>query len=163
MWQRIQTVFLATVILCLIATIFFPIWVHKDASSGEWHKLYPLQLTTQNDFESQAGAGAKKTIVYFPYAITAILAIASATIAFIEIRKFKDRMLQMKMGALNSLFMAGTITSAVIFSNQLMKTYSGGIYGFGLWLPGIAVICNLLANRFIRRDEKLVRDSNRLR
>jgi hypothetical protein len=67
------------------------------------------------------------------------------------------------MGALNSLFMAGTIASAVIFSNQLMKTYSGGVYGLGLWLPGIAVVCNLLANRFIRRDEKLVRDSNRLR
>jgi hypothetical protein len=72
-------------------------------------------------------------------------------------------MLQMKMGALNSFFIAGTIACAFIFSNQLMKVHGGGIYGFGLWLPGIAVICNFLANRFIRRDEKLVRDSNRLR
>ena len=162
MWQRIQTVFLAVAILCLIATIFFPIWVHQDAS-GDWHKLYPVQLTTQTDFKGENGQGSQKSFVYFPYAITAIFAIASATIAFIEIRKFKDRLLQMKLGALNSLFMAGTIASAVIFSNQLVKTYNGGAYGLGLWLPGVAVICNLLANRFIRRDEKMVRDSNRLR
>ena len=35
--------------------------------------------------------------------------------------------------------------------------------GLGLWLPGAAVICNLLANRFIRKDERLVRDADRLR
>jgi hypothetical protein len=69
----------------------------------------------------------------------------------------------MKLGALNSLLLAGTILSAFIFSNQLTKEFHGGQLGLGLWLPGIAVLCNLLANRFIRRDEKLVRDSNRLR
>jgi hypothetical protein len=72
-------------------------------------------------------------------------------------------MLQMKLGALNSLLLAGTILSAFIFSNNLSKDFQGGQFGLGLWLPGIAVLCNLLANRFIRRDEKLVRDSNRLR
>jgi hypothetical protein len=69
----------------------------------------------------------------------------------------------MKLGALNSLFLAGIIVCAYIFSNQLAKTFQGGQYGLGLWLPGVAVLCNLLANRFIRRDEKIVRDSNRLR
>ena len=92
-----------------------------------------------------------------------MLAIAAITIAIIQVQKFKNRVLQMKLGALNSLFMAGTIASAVIFSNQLTKAFQGGQYGLGLWLPGIAVVCNLLANRFIRRDEKLVRDSDRLR
>ena len=92
-----------------------------------------------------------------------MVAIAAITLAVISIRKFKDRMLQMKLGALNSLFMAGTIASAVIFSNGLVKQLQGGHYGLGLWLPGVAVICNLLANRFIRRDEQIVRDSNRLR
>jgi len=103
------------------------------------------------------------TTEYFPYSTTAILAIAAATLAFIEVGKYKKRVLQMKLGALNSLFMAGSIVCAVIFSNQLLKTYEGGMYGLGLWLPGVAVICNLLANRFIRRDERLVRDSQRLR
>ena len=158
MWQRIQTVFLAIVIISLIVTIFLPIWIYEDPS-GKVYELYPLHYT----IKTTATDGADRITTYFPYSITAILAIASLTLAFIEIRKFKDRVTQMKLGALNSLFMAGTIASAVIFSNQFIKTFQGGAYGLGLWLPGVAVICNLLANRFIRRDEKLVRDSNRLR
>ena len=71
-------------------------------------------------------------------------------------------MLQVKLGALNSLFMVGIIAAAVLFSNSFVKTF-GGMYGFGLWLPGVAVLSNMLANFFIRRDEKIVRDSNRLR
>jgi hypothetical protein len=154
MWQRIQTVFLAIAIITLLVTIFLPIWVYQDAS-GQSHQLYPLHYTIVQNGE--------RTTQYFPYALTAILAIASATLAMISIRKYKNRLLQMKLGALNSLFMAGTIASAVFFSNQFMKSFGGGQYGFGLWLPGIAVVSNLLANRFIRRDEKIVRDANRLR
>lgn len=158
MWQRIQTVFLAIVIISLIATIFLPIWVYTDAS-GKVHQLYALHYTVK---ETAAVNDAGVTN-YLPYCLTAILAIASATIAIIEIRKYKRRVVQMKLGALNSLFMAGTIASAVIFSNQFIKTFQGGNYGLGLWLPGVAVVCNLLANQFIRRDERLVRDSERLR
>jgi type IV secretory pathway TrbD component len=154
MWQRIQTLFLLIVIVSLVVTIFLPIWIYGDPS-GVTHELYPLHYTT-----IQNGV---RTTQYFPFSITAILTIASATLAIIAIRKYKNRMLQMKLGALNSLFMAGTIASAVIFSNQLIKTFHGGNYGMGLWLPGVAVICNLVSNQFIRRDERLVRDSNRLR
>lgn len=158
MWQRIQTVFLVIVIGSLIATIFLPIWGYED-SSGKIHELYPLHYSVKE----VTASGEIRQTSYLPYALTAMLAIAAATLAIIEIRSFKNRMLQMKLGALNSLFMAGTIASAVIFSNGFIKTFQGGSYGLGLWLPGVAVICNLIANRFIRRDEKLVRDSGRLR
>jgi hypothetical protein len=154
MWQRIQTVFLIIAIISLIGSIFFPIWVFHE-SSGQTHSLYALHYTVTE--------GTEATTKYFPFSVTAILAIAAITIAIIEIRKFKKRVVQMKLGALNSLFMAGSIASAVIFSNQLIKSFQGGNYGLGLWLPGVAVICNLLANQFIRRDEKIVRDSDRLR
>jgi hypothetical protein len=154
MWQRIQTVFLIIAIISLVGSIFYPIWSYQDGQ-GQTHKLFALHYSVIE---------TSQTITqYFPYAITAILAIASATISFIELRKFKNRVLQMKLGALNSLFMAGSIASAVIFSNQLVKAFNGGQYGLGLWLPGVAVICNLIANQFIRRDERIVRDSNRLR
>jgi hypothetical protein len=154
MWQRIQTVFLVIAIISLVLSIFFPIWMYNDPL-GQQHKLFPLHYTvTENNAPN---------VDYWPYAVTAILSVAAITIAIVEIGKFKDRVLQMKLGALNSLFMAGAIASAVIFSNQLVKTYNGGSYGLALWLPGVAVLCNLLANRFIRRDEKLVRESDRLR
>jgi len=154
MWQRIQTVFLVIAILSLVSTIFLPLWSYQEPS-GTTHTLYALHYSfTENGV---------KTTTYFPYFITAILAIAAATLAFVEIGKYKDRILQMKLGALNSIFMAGTIVSAVLFANQMFKTFEGGSHELGLWVPGIAVLCNLVANRVIRRDEKLVRDSERLR
>ena len=155
MWQRIQTVFLVIAIISLLGAILFPIWVHQD-SIEQVHKLFAFH------YSKTAVSGESETL-YFPYVVTAVLAIAAITIAIIEIGKYRDRVLQMKLGALNSLFLAGMIFCAFFFSNDLAKTFQGGQYGLGLWLPGIAVVCNLLANRFIRRDEKIVRDSNRLR
>ena len=154
MWQRIQTVFLAIAVASLVASIFLPIWGYLG-NDGITHELYPLHYST-----IQNGA---RSANYFPYCITAVLAIASATLAVISIRRYDNRLLQLKIGAVNSLLMAGTIASGIILSNGLMKTVGGGNYGFGLFVPGIAVVCNLVANQFIRRDEKLVRDSNRLR
>ncbi len=154
MWQRIQTVFLVIVIISLVASIFMPIWVFVEAS-GKVHSLYALHYTiVENEV---------RTTVYFPYSLTAILAIAAATLAFISIRKYTNRLTQIKLGALNSLFLAGTIGSAVYFFNTLYSVHQGGNYSFGLFLPGIAVVCNWLAMRFIRKDERLVRDSDRLR
>ena len=153
MWQRIQTVFLVIAIVSLLVSIFLPIWVTE--TDGNRHTLYALHYSS---FEN-----GNQTAVYFPYCLTAVFAIASITVALIEIGKYKNRMLQMKLGALNSLFLVGTIGCAVYFASDLMKAFKGGDYGLGLWLPGVAVLANLLANRFIRKDEKLVRDSERLR
>lgn len=154
MWQRIQTVFLAIAIISLIASVFLPIWGFQTAD-GSTHELYALHYTVIKD--------NVRTTSYMPYCLTAMLALAAATLAVIEIRRYDNRLLQMKLGALNSFFMAGTIAAAVIFANNMVKAHGGGSYGLGLWIPGVAVVCNLLANQFIRRDEKLVRDSDRLR
>jgi hypothetical protein len=157
MWQRIQTVFLLIVILSLVASIFLPIWMMNKGHIQ--HVLFPLYYGTH--FVGEHGEGLSHS--YIPYCITAILFLAAITIAAIEIMKYKDRLLQIKLGTLNSLLLAGGLGSAVYFATTMVKTYEGGQYGFGLWLPGVAVIANWLAMRFIRRDEKLVRDSDRLR
>lgn len=156
MWQRIQTIFLIVVAMSMTATVFLPLWVFRPGSENA-HVLYALHYTVKED-------GSINT-QYFPYSLTAILAIASATIALVSIGKYNNRLLQRKLGALNSLFMAGTVGMAFYFANQLMKSHeiSGQQYGIGFYLPVMAVIANFLANRFIMRDEKLVRDSDRLR
>lgn len=154
MWQRIQTVFLALAIISLLGAIFLPIWVFQDPS-GKSHELYALHYTLIEN--------GVRTTTYFPYFITAILLVAAATLAFMEIRKFKDRITQIKLGALNSLFIALALCAGVYFGTTMIKTFQGGRYGLGLWLPAVAVVCNWAAIRFIKRDEKLVRDSDRLR
>jgi len=138
----------------MILMIFFPAWVAE--SNGVKHELYPLHYSFTE--------GSVKTTTYFPYALSAILAVAAATIAFMAIGKFENRMTQIKMGALNSLVMAGSLAALVWFATQRIKaTEVAGQYGLSLWLPAAAMIFNMIANRFIRRDEKLVRDSDRLR
>ncbi|MBS1543758.1 MAG: DUF4293 domain-containing protein [Bacteroidetes bacterium] len=154
MWQRKQTIFLALTAFCLVAMIFFPIW--KATVGNDEMMLFPLHYTVKT--------GDVRNTIYFPYALSALLAVAAATIALIEIGKFENRLLQVKMGALNSLLMAGCIGSSVYFATNIIKTNQvAGSYGWALWLPAIAMVSNMVANRFIRRDEKLVRDADRLR
>lgn len=159
MWQRIQTVFLAVGILALLASMVFPIW--SIDANGEPKVLTSFYLMSVSN--NQTGTGAH--YAYLPYAVTAMLCVGAITLAFIEILKYRNRTTQMKIGALNSFFLVGVILASFYFSSDLMKSLQagGGAYGLGMWLPGVAVLCNLLANRFIRKDEKLVRDSNRLR
>ncbi len=138
----------------MVLMIFFPVWVAVD--NGTKTMLYPLHYTIQN--------GEEAVTVYYPYAVSAILAIAAATIAVIEIGKFENRMLQLKLGALNSLLMMGSLGTAVFFATQLIKSNQmAGNYDIGLYLPFVAMVSNMIANFFIRKDEKLVRDSDRLR
>lgn len=154
MWQRKQTIFLALTGSLMVLMIFFPAWVAEQ--EGIRRELYPLHYSI-----TESGA---KTVTYFPYAISAILAAAAATLAFLEIGKFENRMTQIKMGALNSLVMAGSLGALVYFATQLIEqNQMAGQYGLSLWLPAGAMVSNMIANRFIRRDEKLVRDSERIR
>jgi hypothetical protein len=151
MWQRIQTLFLVIAVLAILASLVVPIW--SAEVNGEARVLTSFYYLNNGEYQ------------YNPYSLTAIVAVSAATIALTEITRFKNRLTQVKMGALNSMFLVGVVVCAFYFSNQLMKGLQGtqGQYGLGMWLPIVAVICNLLANRFIRRDEKLVRDSDRLR
>lgn len=159
MWQRIQTVFLVIAVLALLSSLVFPIWM-VDAG-GQKNVLTSFYL-----LKTEPGQNSSLEVYqYVPYSLTSILAIASITLSLISITKYRNRMTQLKIGLLNSFFLVGVIFSSFYFSNDLIKNLDtgSGQHGLGMWLPGIAVICNLLANRFIRKDEKLVKDSNRLR
>jgi len=156
MWQRIQTVFLALVVASMVVSIFLPVWLYIDAQTGVEHQLYPLHYSIVEN--------GVKTTTYFPFCVMAMLMVAAATIAVMELRRYDNRVIQIKMGTLNSLILAGVMISIVVFSNQLAKDHaSGWKYGMSLYLAFAGVAFNWLAVRFIRRDEKLVRDSDRLR
>ncbi len=154
MWQRKQTIFLAITGSLMVLMIFFPAWVAEE--SGIRRELYPLHYSVTEE--------GVKTTVYFPFAWSALLAVAAATLAFMEIGKYQDRLTQIKMGALNSLLMAGSLGWLVYKAIGLIEeNQMAGQYGLSLWLPAGAMVSNMIANRFIRRDEKLVRDSDRIR
>jgi hypothetical protein len=157
MWQRIQTLFLISVIVCLAASIFLPIWAAQETDTKS-HVLYALHYSVKEKGDN----GTTQLAQYMPYSLTGFLIVAAMTLAVIEIGKYNNRILQLKLGALNALFIAGAMASAIYFAYEFQGNL-GGQFGFGLWLPFGAVISNFLANQFIRRDEKIVRDSDRLR
>ena len=150
MWQRIQTVFLAITIISLAVALVQPIW--QSQSGDSIIVLTPFYLLKDSIYE------------YLPYSITAVLAVAGITIALIEMRRYDNRKLQIKLGALNSLVLAGVMICAVWFSSELSKENAVQFnYGVGLYLTFVAVLTNWFAVRFIRRDERIVKDSDRLR
>ncbi len=153
MWQRIQTLFLVLVVVSMLVSFFLPIW--KITNGTTEMQLYPLHFSTIEN--------GVRTTQYFPFSIMAILMAAAATIAIMEIMRFDNRMAQVKLGTLNSLILAGVLGTAVYFYNQVTGQYGYGKFGLSIWIPFIGVACNWLAIRFIRKDEKLVRDSDRIR
>lgn len=149
MWQRIQTVFLAVAIIALLVSLVQPIWSIQTETST--HILTPFYLMRDGAY------------LYFPFSATAILTVAAATLALTSMTKYKKRVVQIKLGALNSLVLVGVVGCSVLFAIRLIEEFQGGAYGLGFYLPMVAVICNLISNFFIRRDERLVRNSERLR
>jgi hypothetical protein len=153
MWQRIQTLFLVLVVVSMLVSFFLPIW--KITNGSTEMQLYPLHFSTIEN--------GVKTTQYFPFSIMAILMAAAATIAVMGIMRFENRMTQVKLGTLNSLILALALGAVVYFYNQVTSQYGYGKFGLSIWVPFVGVACNWLAIRFIRRDEKLVRDSDRIR
>jgi FtsH-binding integral membrane protein len=149
-------VFLAIVVASMLSSIFLPIWVAVDPTAEVSKSLYPLHYTVKE--------GETRSSTYFPYCATAVLMVAAATIAIMQIRRYDNRITQIKMGTLNSLILMGVMLCAILFANSLINANPAGWkYGLGLYLPFVGVTCNWLAIRFIRRDEKMVRDSDRIR
>ncbi len=157
MLQRIQTVFLILVVLLMVAALFFDVAVYENAENGATYIIAPFGL----EIVSPEGESEKQAI---PYVLLAVLAIASITVAVIEITKFRNRLLQIKMGTLNSVILAATTILAVYLSNDLAQAKNlNPSYDIFVFLAPAALIFNALANRFIHRDEKLVRSVDRIR
>src|SRR6218665_1852153 len=118
MWQRIQTVFLGLAILSLAGSILFPILMGVTSDGGTY-ALYPLHLMHKFGGE----AAASKVYSYFPYCITAVFIVASLTVCVVEIRRYDNRMLQMKLSLLNSLLLIGAMVCAVVFIYQIKDQF----------------------------------------
>lgn len=149
MWQRIQTVFLGIAAIALIVALVQPLW--EGRAGEEKIVLTPFYLVQNGQY------------AYYPYALTAVLTVAGLTLTLLTIKRYDNRLVQMKLGLFNTLILTGVMICIVVFVLQLNKQYPLAQNGPAMYVVFAAVVCNWLAVRFIRRDEKLVRDSERLR
>lgn len=162
MIQRIQSVFLFLVAVVMVVYLFLPIWGKVDFEAREVINLNTFQMvyTQENDNGQEVIVSVKDT--YW----LSVLAIIVAGIAFFSIFQYRNRLRQIQLGALNALLMAGTIFLSYYYSTigeKMLPTEYMGQFYLGFWAVMAALLFNMLANRFIRKDEKLVRSADRIR
>ncbi len=168
MLQRIQTIFLLLVTVCMILMLVLPIWSKGGITNDQtemitinaFHQKHIIADTIVSNDESVQEKGDKSTI------LIAILAILASLIAIWSITKFNNRLTQIKLGALNSLLMAaclGYCLYSILGAEKIISPGTQGKYLLGFFMPVAGLLFNMLANRFIRKDEKLVRSVDRLR
>ncbi len=158
MLQRIQTIFLAITIIGMGVFLSFPIWTKIAVDGIQKADLTALKLTHQlNAVQSDV-----QPLYYF-----IILAILVALVSAYAIFSFKNRTLQSALCAVNSILLTVIIGLVIYFTYystaKLFDAGNPGEYGIGFYGLVAAMLSNVFANRFIRKDEKTVQQSNRFR
>ena len=157
MIQRVQTIFLFLIVVAMGVALSTPIWEKAGLKSPEMAHLTAIQ------YSQQQGVTTYVTSIWYLGLLLALVGLSSLYAIF----QYRNRLTQTALCAVNALML--TAIMGIILYNTL---YKGKEYGnpadqgeFQLGFYAIigALICNALANRFIRRDEKLVKDSDRLR
>ena len=82
-----------------------------------------------------------------------------------SITQYKNRLLQMKLGAVISAVIAGNAIAIVVSANKADALIANGLVGFhyAYYMPIAALLLNMISNRLIRKDEQMVRSMDRLR
>jgi hypothetical protein len=156
MLQRPQSLLLLLTSVCMILFLATPVW-HK-VGVGEEAILTPYYLAHMKG----TLAAINKPVYYL-----AILAVLSAGVSIFTIFQYKNRVRQMLFVALNSLIGAALLGTTVYHiqfeANKFFAPDQQGEFGIGFWAAFAALVSNWIANRLIRRDEKTVKDADRMR
>lgn len=159
MIQRVQTIFLFLIVVAMGITIGTSLWSQSETGSdgGSW-ELTAFMLT-QLDPSGEVIESSSK------WYLSALAAFAGF-LALISIFQYKSRAKQLLFNMINSLVMVVLIVAVFLTTNGInseIEATSGGTYHFGFWVILAAMVCNMLANRFIKKDEALVRSVDRIR
>lgn len=158
MIQRPQSIFLLLVIICeLVVLGGASIWSKTNFDGNE------VLVNIQTWVHTVNGKTVKEGTHYLLMALLAGSTLLTAGILF----SYKNRLRQMLMGLINSMLIAGTIGYAfyIIFKEAipLFDSAQNGKYALGFYALVVALLGNMIANRLIRKDEMLVRSSDRMR
>ncbi|MBB6328645.1 glucan phosphoethanolaminetransferase (alkaline phosphatase superfamily) [Algoriphagus iocasae] len=158
MIQRVQSIFLFLVAAAMGVTLGMDLWHQVIADSGESFTLTALFLEKYDNSGEVILSESKWYI--------AALASFVGFLAIISIFQYRNRGRQMMLNMVNSLLMVGLVATIFLTTNGInseLGANDNGQYQIGFWAVLAAMVCNMLANRFIRKDEALVRSVDRIR
>lgn len=136
MIQRIQTIYLLLVVILMTALFF----VFPQIIDGEGELVL------------------KRMDLYVIIPI-----FASVLLAIISIFKYKKRQTQFVLNRLNSLFIFVLLGVFVYVPLMIPGETQVSEKGVGLFFPIISIVFLVLANKAIKKDERLVKSVDRLR
>ncbi|MEM0940590.1 MAG: DUF4293 domain-containing protein [Bacteroidota bacterium] len=167
MLQRIQTIFMTLAATAMILVLFFPIWEKSDQDFEDENREYAIMNAFELRYELRNKEneptellGSQSTL------LISIGAVLSALVMLFSITRYKNRKTQVKLNALFSLLSAATFVGIYLYISKANALFNPEIFGtflIGFYLPMVAMLNNFIANRFIRKDEALVRSADRIR
>jgi glucan phosphoethanolaminetransferase (alkaline phosphatase superfamily) len=155
MIQRIQSIYLLLAALCSGLLLAAPLYSIETATA-----IYQLFLG------GLVQTNPKETIVTSQPAMLAVgilLTLFPLVILFL----YKKRQVQMRLSA--SAMMANTAMLLLLVGivnkslEYITEIHTKETYGGGLILPLLSIVFLFLANKAIRKDDKLIRSADRLR
>ena len=161
MIQRIQTIFLILYIGALVSTFFFPVW-QKISLNDETNSI---EIIVTGYISSVDFNNGDTSVLYDNFIISGLVIISCIVAAF-SIFSYKNRLNQIKLGALNSFLTSVFIIYFlydIFYNAQYININDKISFLISFYLIFLAIFFNFLANRFIRKDELLVRESERIR
>ncbi|MCX6240833.1 MAG: DUF4293 domain-containing protein [Bacteroidetes bacterium] len=158
MIQRIQSLFLAIAAAAAVLMLFFPI---ADFFSGSELGNYKLLASGLKCMDPNPKF---QTTTWFGFPLLALVSIC-IILPILTLFLYKNRLLQIRILAFNILITIVLIIVALMFYMSSVQKLTGiaPAYQFGAFCPLISLLFLVLANRYIRKDENLVKSADRLR
>lgn len=161
MIQRIQTVYLTLAFAAMALLFAFPL-AQFFAENG----AYVFSVTGLKNMVPLAPGEMPvfRSVIFLPIVIVAV---AIGLLDLYTIFQYKNRALQVKLTNIAVLltiaFIMGIFFLYIPFIEKKINIVPDYRKAFGIYLPLVALVFEVMANRAIKRDEKLVRSADRLR
>ncbi len=153
MIQRPQTLLLIVVVALMSITAFSNVWKLETESMSVI--LNTRKITVNPE-------GTTYSTIYL-----AVVTLGSAIVALFSIFQYKNRKLQMIIGAINNLIITSFLLLVTFVALPKAIELSGaqkeGAFSIAYFLPLGALVANFISNKLIKKDENLVRSMDRMR
>ena len=158
MIQRIQTVYLSLAFVAIALLFAFPLANFFSETGAYVFSVTGLKNMVPGE------ADAFKPVLFLPIIIVAA---GIALIALYTIFQYKNRLFQIKLTNIGVLLAIALIMGIFFLYIPMIEKKIAIVpdysKAFGIYLPLVALVFLVMANRAIKRDDKLVRSADRLR
>lgn len=172
MIQRIQTIFFILAAAANVAVLFLPLGAASNLETMESMTVDLTGMSIQKTKLDEASADFVTESLGFSddifLMVHVLLVVLTSLYLVVLIFLFGDRKRQIKMSYVGIVLLMGQILVAALLFMQLPELAGAPTdfthdIGYGFFLPVVALMMTWLAISRVKKDERMIRDSNRLR